>query len=337
MKPYLEKISSNVDLTYEEAADAMQLIMSGESTAAQFGSFVTGLRMKGETVDEIAGMASVMRKMALSVNYDNDLLDTCGTGGDGLGTFNISTAAAFVSAGIGIKIAKHGNRAMSSHTGSADVLESLGININLTPDQVSECIKISNFGFMFAQGFHPAMKHAGPPRREIGIRTVFNILGPLTNPAGAQKQLIGVSDPKVGNLIAQSLKRLGSESALIVHGNDGLDEITLSDYSQIWILKNGEISTEKFYPESVGVNIQSLSNLQVNNSEESAQMIESVLDGIHGPSRDIVLLNSAAAIFISGHSDNFQAAFDKAKHSIDSGLANQTLNLVREYSQKLND
>jgi len=337
MKPYLEKISSNVDLTYEEAADAMQLIMSGESTAAQFGSFVTGLRMKGETVDEIAGMASVMRKMALSVNYDNDLLDTCGTGGDGLGTFNISTAAAFVSAGIGIKIAKHGNRAMSSHTGSADVLESLGININLTPDQVSECIKISNFGFMFAQGFHPAMKHAGPPRREIGIRTVFNILGPLTNPAGAQKQLIGVSDPKVGNLIAQSLKRLGSESALIVHGNDGLDEITLSDYSQIWILKNGEISTEKFYPESVGVNIQSLSNLQVNNSEESAQMIESVLDGIHGPSRDIVLLNSAAAIFISGHSDNFQAAFDKAKHSIDSGLANKTLNLVREYSQKLND
>ncbi len=337
MKPYLEKISSNVDLTYEEAADAMQLIMSGESTAAQFGSFVTGLRMKGETVDEIAGMASVMRKMALSVNYDNDLLDTCGTGGDGLGTFNISTAAAFVSAGIGIKIAKHGNRAMSSHTGSADVLESLGININLTPDQVSECIKISNFGFMFAQGFHPAMKHAGPPRREIGIRTVFNILGPLTNPAGAQKQLIGVSDPKVGNLIAQSLKRLGSESALIVHGNDGLDEITLSDYSQIWILKNGEISTQKFYPESVGVNIQSLSNLQVNNSEESAQMIESVLDGIHGPSRDIVLLNSAAAIFISGHSDNFQAAFDKAKHSIDSGLANQTLNLVREYSQKLND
>ena len=293
--------------------------------------------MKGETVDEIAGMASVMRKMALSVNYDNDLLDTCGTGGDGLGTFNISTAAAFVSAGIGIKIAKHGNRAMSSHTGSADVLESLGININLTPDQVSECIKISNFGFMFAQGFHPAMKHAGPPRREIGIRTVFNILGPLTNPAGAQKQLIGVSDPKVGNLIAQSLKRLGSESALIVHGNDGLDEITLSDYSQIWILKNGEISTEKFYPESVGVNIQSLSNLQVNNSEESAQMIESVLDGIHGPSRDIVLLNSAAAIFISGHSDNFQAAFDKAKHSIDSGLANKTLNLVREYSQKLND
>ncbi|KAA1297276.1 MAG: anthranilate phosphoribosyltransferase [SAR202 cluster bacterium] len=337
MKPYLEKISSNVDLTYEEAADAMQLIMSGESTAAQFGSFVTGLRMKGETVDEIAGMASVMRKMALSVNYDNDLLDTCGTGGDGLGTFNISTAAAFVSAGIGIKIAKHGNRAMSSHTGSADVLESLGININLTPDQVSECIKISNFGFMFAQGFHPAMKHAGPPRREIGIRTVFNILGPLTNPAGAQKQLIGVSDPKVGNIIAQSLKRLGSEAALIVHGNDGLDEITLSDFSQIWILKNGEISTEKFYPESVGVNIQSLSNLQVNNSEESAQMIESVLDGIHGPSRDIVLLNSAAAIFISGHSDNFQAAFDKAKHSIDSGLANQTLNLVREYSQKLND
>ena len=315
----------------------MQLIMSGESTAAQVGSFVTGLRMKGETVDEIVGMASVMRKMALSVNYDNDLLDTCGTGGDGLGTFNISTAAAFVSAGIGIKIAKHGNRAMSSHTGSADVLESLGININLTPDQVSECIKISNFGFMFAQGFHPAMKHAGPPRREIGIRTVFNILGPLTNPAGAQKQLIGVSDPKVGNIIAQSLKRLGSEAALIVHGNDGLDEITLSDFSQIWILKNGEISCEKFYPESLGVNIQSLSKLQVNNSEESAQMIESVLDGIQGPSRDIVLLNSAAAIFISGHSDNFQDAFDKAKHSIDSGLAIKTLNLVREYSQKLND
>jgi len=337
MKPYLEKISSNVDLTYEEAADAMKLIMSGESTAAQFGSFVTGLRMKGETVDEIAGMASVMRKMALSVNYDNDLLDTCGTGGDGLGTFNISTAAAFVSAGIGIKIAKHGNRAMSSHTGSADVLESLGININLTPDQVSECIKISNFGFMFAQGFHPAIKHAGPPRREIGIRTVFNILGPLTNPAGAQKQLIGVSDPKVGNIIAQSLKRLGSEAALIVHGNDGLDEITLSDFSQIWILKNGEISYEKFYPESLGVNIQPLSKLQVNNSEESAQMIESVLDGIQGPSRDIVLLNSAAAIFISGHSDNFQDAFDKAKHSIDSGLAIKTLNLVREYSQKLND
>ncbi|MFL2804138.1 MAG: anthranilate phosphoribosyltransferase [Dehalococcoidia bacterium] len=337
MKPYLEKLSSNVDLTFEEAIDAMQMIMSGESTSAQFGSFVTALRMKGETVDEIAGMASVMRKMSLSVNNDADLLDTCGTGGDGLGTFNISTAAAFVSAGIGIKIAKHGNRAMSSNTGSADVLESLGININLTPGQVTECIKISNFGFMFAQGFHPAMKYAGPPRREIGIRTVFNILGPLTNPAGAKKQLIGVSDPQVGDLMAQSLKRLGSEAALIVHGNDGLDEITVSDSSQMWILKNGDISTETFSPESLGVNIQPLSELKVNNSEESAQMIESVLEGTHGPTRDIVLLNSAAAIFISGHADNFQDAFVKSQYSIDNGLAIKTLNLVREFSHTLND
>ena len=337
MKSYLEKLSSNYDLTFDESADAMQLIMSGHATPAQFGSFVTALRMKGETVDEISGMASVMRKMSLSVKNNDDLLDTWGTGGDGLGTFNISTAAAFVSAGIGIKIAKHGNRAMSSHTGSADVLESLGININLTPDQVYECIKISNFGFMFAQGFHPAMKYAGPSRREIGIRTVFNILGPLTNPAGAKKQLIGVSDPQVGDLMAQSLRKLGSESALIVHGNDGLDEITVSDSSKMWILKNGDIATETFSPESLGVTIQSLSKLKVNNSEESAQMIESVLEGANGPARDIVLLNSAAAILISGHSDNFEDAYVKAQSSIDNGLAIKTLNLVRDFSQTLND
>ena len=225
MQDLIQKLIDGKNLTFEESKIAMNHIMEGTSTEAQFGAFVTSLRIKGETVDEVAGMASVMRDKSLKVNVGGILLDTCGTGGDGKNTFNISTGAAFVVAGLGVKIAKHGNRAMSGSTGSADVLEQLGANINLSPESVGRLINDAGFGFMFAQGFHPSMKFAAGPRREIGIRTVFNILGPLTNPAGATNQLIGVSDSTVGELMASVLAKLGVDRALVVHGDDGLDEI----------------------------------------------------------------------------------------------------------------
>ena len=237
----IEKLVQKKDLTFDESKSAMTLIMEGEASPSQFGSLITALRMKGETVDEVSGMASVMRSMSLHVQSENDLIDTCGTGGDGFGTFNISTAAAFVAAGAGQKIAKHGNRAMSSKSGSADVLEALGVNIQLHPEQISKCIEETGFGFMFAQSFHPSMKYAAGPRREMGIRTVFNLLGPLTNPAGAARQVIGVADPSIGELMAKVLGRLGSEKALVVHGDDGLDEITISTSSTVWELERGHV------------------------------------------------------------------------------------------------
>ena len=228
------------DLTQAEAAAAMGEIFSGEATPAQLGAFLIALRLKGETVDEIAGMASVMREHALHVKVDGPLLDTCGTGGDGQGTFNVSTAAAFVAAGAGARIAKHGNRAMTSGSGSADVLEALGAKIDLSPEQVAECIERTGFGFMFAQVFHPAMKHAAGPRREIGVRTVFNILGPLTNPAGAQHQLLGVARPEIASTMAAALQRLDGKHVLVVHGCDGVDELSISGPSMVHELIDGD-------------------------------------------------------------------------------------------------
>ena len=245
----IEKLVQKENLSFEESVSAMTLIMEGEATPSQFGSLITALRMKGETVDEVSGMASVMRAMSLHVDTENDLVDTCGTGGDGFGTFNVSTAAAFVAVGAGIQVAKHGNRAMSSKSGSADVLEALGVNIQLTPQQISNCITETGFGFMFAQSFHPSMKYAAGPRREMGIRTVFNILGPLTNPAGAARQVVGVADPSVGELMANVLGKLGTEKALVVHGDDGLDEITISTSSTVWELEAGKVRSYQIKPE----------------------------------------------------------------------------------------
>ena len=321
----IEKLVQKKDLTFDESKSAMTLIMEGEASPSQFGSLITALRMKGETVDEVSGMASVMRSMSLHVQSENDLIDTCGTGGDGFGTFNISTAAAFVAAGAGQKIAKHGNRAMSSKSGSADVLEALGVNIQLHPEQISKCIEETGFGFMFAQSFHPSMKYAAGPRREMGIRTVFNLLGPLTNPAGAARQVIGVADPSIGELMAKVLGRLGSEKALVVHGDDGLDEITISTSSTVWELERGNVKKYQIRPQDFGLSVSSLDQIKADNAIESATLIRTVLAGEKSAARDIVLLNAGASLFVSGMSDEFDECISIGADAIDSGKAMKSL------------
>ncbi len=331
----IEAVVSGESLSLEAAAQAMNEIMSGEATPAQFGAFVTALRLKGETVDEIAGMAQVMRQHSLQVEVDGALVDTCGTGGDGSGTFNISTTAAFVAAGAGAKVAKHGNRAMSGSSGSADVLEALGANIALSPESVARCINETGFGFMFAQGFHPSMRFAAGPRREIGIRTVFNILGPLTNPAGAGAQVIGVADASMAAKMAQALSRLGSKRALVVHGNDGLDEITIADSTQVWELNEGAVCEYSISPEDLGLDKSPLSEVQVSNTAQSAQTLRDVLDGGTSAARDIVLLNAAAALLAGGQVDSLQDGVAAAAKSIDEGSANSRMEAFIALSQSL--
>ena len=331
----IETVVNGESLSMETAAQAMNEIMSGDATPAQFGAFVTALRLKGETVDEIAGMAQVMREHSLHVEVDGALVDTCGTGGDGSGTFNISTTAAFVAAGAGAKVAKHGNRAMSSSSGSADVLEALGANIDLTPESVARCINETGFGFMFAQGFHPSMRFAAGPRREIGIRTVFNILGPLTNPAGAGAQVIGVADVSMASKMARALSRLGSSRALVVHGNDGLDEITIADSTRVWELRDGSVSEYDISPAELGVNRSPLSEVQASNSEASAWLLREVLDGKAGPARDVVLLNAAAALLAGDIVGTLPDGVQAAANSIDSGSAKERMESFVALSQSL--
>ena len=331
----IEAVVNGESLSMETAAQAMNEIMSGDATPAQFGAFVTALRLKGETVDEIAGMAQVMREHSLHVEVDGALVDTCGTGGDGSGTFNISTTAAFVAAGAGAKVAKHGNRAMSSSSGSADVLEALGANIDLTPESVARCINETGFGFMFAQGFHPSMRFAAGPRREIGIRTVFNILGPLTNPAGAGAQVIGVADVSMASKMARALSRLGSSRALVVHGNDGLDEITIADSTRVWELRDGSVSEYDISPAELGVNRSPLSEVQASNSEASAWLLREVLDGKAGPARDVVLLNAAAALLAGDIVGTLSDGVQAAANSIDSGSAKARMESFVALSQSL--
>ncbi len=322
-------------LTTEQAADSMTEIMTGEATPAQFGAFVTALRLKGETVAEIAGMARVMREMSLHVEFDGDPVDTCGTGGDGSGSFNVSTAAGFVTAGAGVAVAKHGNRAMSGATGSADVLEALGVKIDLGPEGVRRCLEEVDFGFMFAQRYHPSMRFAAGPRREIGIRTVFNILGPLTNPAGASRQVIGVADSSMAERMAQVLGMLGSQRALVVHGNDGMDEITVTDASEIWDVAGGEVSSYHVAPEDVGLVRSSADALRASSSEQSAEMVRAVLGGAAGPARDIVLMNAAAALVAAGKAPSLEAGIPIAAESIDSGAAARSLDALVDLSQTL--
>ena len=331
----IETVVSGASLSMEDAAHVMNEIMSGEATPAQFGAFVTALRLKGETVDEIAGMARVMREHSLHVEVDGALVDTCGTGGDGSGTFNISTAAAFVAAGAGAKVAKHGNRAMSGASGSADVLEALGAKIDLNPESVSRCINETGFGFMFAQGFHPSMRFAAGPRREIGIRTVFNILGPLTNPAGAGAQVIGVADASMAVKMAAALGRLGSRRALVVHGNDGLDEITIADSTSVWELKDGSVSEYEIKPEELGMSRAPLTKIQASDADASAGIIHSILGGEEGAARDVVLLNSAAALLAGGLADTLRKGIDAAAQSIDGGSAKERMEAFVALSQSL--
>ena len=322
-------------LTMGEAAASMNEIMEGDATPAQFGAYVTALRLKGETVQEIAGMARVMREKALHVSVAAALVDTAGTGGDRSGSFNISTTAALVAAGAGIKVAKHGNRAMSGATGSADVLEALGVNIDLSPEGVQQCIEEVGFGFMFAQRYHPSMRFAAGPRREIGIRNVFNILGPLTNPAGAKRQVIGVADPAMARRMAEVLGTLGSERALVVHGEDGMDELTITGPSQVWELKDGSVTEYAFTPDSVGLQTADAGTLAATSPDDSAATVRSVLGGTFGPARDVVLLNAAAALAVGDAAQSLSDGVALASESIDSGAASRALTGLAELSQTL--
>ena len=314
-------VNEKRSLSENEAAAVMEEIMTGEATPAQLGAFLIALRQKGETAEEIAGMARVMRQKAQRVEYEGPLLDTCGTGGDGAGTFNVSTAAAFVAAGAGVRVAKHGNRAASSACGSADVLEALGAKIDLTPPQVAHCIQETGFGFMFAQSFHPSMRFAAGPRREIGVRTVFNILGPLTNPAGARHQVLGVADGTLAEKMAEVLARLGCQHALVVHSEDGLDELSLSATSLIYEVKGGQISHYVIAPETVGLTRTPLDAVRGSTPQANAAALRAVFKGEPGPHRDIVLLNAAAALVAADRAATLQDGMALAARSIDSGKA----------------
>ena len=322
-------------MSMDEAAQAMNEIMEGEATPAQFGAFVTALRLKGESPDEVAGMAQAMRDKSLHVDVDGPLVDTCGTGGDGSMTFNISTTAGFVVAGAGARVAKHGNRAMSGACGSADVLEALGVKIDLGPEGVERCLEEVGFGFMFAQKFHPSMRFAAGPRREIGIRTVFNILGPLTNPAGAGSQLIGVADPAVAERMATVLGSLGSTHALVVHGRDGLDEISLGDATDVWELKDGRVSTYTVTPEDLGLECVDKAELKIGSAEEGARKVRDVLGGAQGAERRVVLANAAGALVAADRVATLKEGVSGAAQSIDSGAALSRLDRLVHLSQSL--
>ncbi len=317
----IERVVGGGSLAMEEAATVMDEIMRGAATPAQFGAFVAALRMKGESVDEIAGMARAMREHALRVDAGGDLVDTCGTGGDGAGTFNVSTTAAFVAAGAGARVAKHGNRAMSGACGSADVLEALGAKIDLSPEGVAACIDKAGFGFMFAQRYHPSMRFAAPPRREIGIRTVFNILGPLTNPAGAGAQVIGVADAGSAAKMAAALGRLGSARALVVHGNDGMDEISIADATRVWELRDGAVREYVVAPEDFGLRRARVGDIGAGDAEQSAGMLRGVLAGEVGAARDIALVNAAAALVAAGRVGSLREGVDAAAAAVDGGRA----------------
>jgi anthranilate phosphoribosyltransferase len=299
----------------------MEEIMTGQATPAQFGSLVTALRLKSETVEEIAGFASTMRRFATPVAPSRPVVDTCGTGGDGGGTFNISTVAAIVAAGAGAYVAKHGNRSMSSKCGSADVLEALGVHIQLTPSQVEACIEQAGIGFMFAPAFHPAMKHAIGPRREIGIRTIFNVLGPLTNPAGAHFQVVGVASADLVDRMAAALALLGTHHALIVHGEDGFDEISLCAPTRIVDVRDGEIDSSTFEPERVGFERANPDGLRGGDASHNAEIARAILSGEAGPRRDVVLLNAGAALVACGRADEMADGVRLAAESIDTGAA----------------
>ncbi len=331
----ISKVVEGVDLGEEEMADVMEEIMTGAASDAQIGSFVTAMRMKGETVGEITGAARVMREKASHVDAGGGIVvDTCGTGGDRSGTFNISTTAAFVAAGAGLKVAKHGNRSVSSRSGSADVLKSLGVNIEIEVARVEECLAAIGIGFLFAPLLHGAMKYAIGPRREIAIRTIFNILGPLTNPANADCQVMGVYDEALTENLARVLGNLGSRHAMVVHGMDGLDEITLTTRSRISEVKSGNVRTYDFSPSDYGLDACSMDDLKGGDSGENAEITARILRGDKGPKRDIVLINAAAAIVVGGLAETLGEGLDRAEESIDSGAALEKLERLKEMTSR---
>lgn len=335
MQEAIRAVTEHRDLGPEEMSDVMQLIMTGKATPAQIGGFLIGLRMKGETVDEIAAAARVMRELAAHVDVTGPhLVDTCGTGGDAASTFNISTASAMVVAAAGGKVAKHGNRSISSKSGSADVLETAGVNLELTPEQVANCINEIGVGFMFAPKHHGAMKHAIGPRKEMGVRTVFNILGPLTNPAGAPNQVLGVFSDDLVKPLAKVLQKLGSEHVLVVHAEDGMDEISIAAATHVAELKEGEVRDYFITPEQFGFDRSDISSLAVDGPEQSLATIRSVFENQSGPARDIVALNAGAAIYVAGLSEDLAQGIKIAQDMIADGSANAKLEALVEFSNK---
>jgi len=329
----IRAVTEHRDLSGEEMTSVMRTIMGGEATQSQIGGFLIGLRMKGETVEEIAAAATVMRDLATPVHVQAEhLVDTCGTGGDGSSTFNISTASAFVVAGAGARVAKHGNRSASSSSGSADVLEAAGVNLDLTPPQVAQCIQEVGVGFMFAPKHHGAMKHAIGPRKEMAVRTIFNVLGPLTNPAGAPNQVVGVFSRDLIEPLARVLAQLGSRHVLVVHSDDGLDEISIGADTHIAESRDGSVHTLSINPGQFGMRAADLSTLIVSSPKESLEKIQAALDDSGGPARDIVALNAGAAIYASGLAKDLNAGVTAAMESLSSGAARERLARLVEFS-----
>ena len=303
----------------------MNEIMAGNASEAQIAGFLVALRVKGETSEEMTGLVDAMVDASVTVDVGEPVVDSVGTGGDGFGTFNISTTAAFIAAGVGVKVAKHGNRAASSKTGSADVLEALGFDLEMAPDDTVAMIREVGFGFFFAPRYHPAMRHAGPVRSSLGIRTVFNFLGPLTNPAGAKLMSVGTADRRMASLMIEVLKNRGAERAFVFYGEDGLDELTTTGPSFIYRLRNGEVTTAEFTPDDFRVRRATIDDLMGGTAEENLEILIGVLDGVRGPKRDIAVVNAAPAIVVAGLADGFVEAVDLAKESIDSGDARAVL------------
>jgi anthranilate phosphoribosyltransferase len=336
----LLKLARGESLDQTEAAGVAEEIMTGEATPAQIGAFLMALRLKKETVDEITGMAKVMREKALRVLTDGEVVDVVGTGGDGMGTFNISTAASFVAAAAGVKVAKHGNRAASGAFGAADILEANGVKLELTPESVKRCVDEVGIGFMFAPAFHPAMRFAGPIRKELGVRTVFNILGPLTNPAGASYQVVGVgvhsdAGQPLGEMMAKVLSRLGTKHSWVVRGDDGLDEITTTTTTQVWEVTAGRVRNFEVQPSDAGLGQVALSEIQVSGAASHAAVFLDALGDKESAAKDIVMLNASAALVVVGKAADLRAGVIAAREAIDSGAALEKLHKLAAMSQEL--
>ncbi len=334
IKTAIANAVENQDISILDMENVMRQIMTGETTSAQVAALLVALRMKGETVDELTASASVMRELVTPVRVTGEyIIDIVGTGGDGLHTFNVSTTACFVVAAAGGMVAKHGNRSVSSASGSADILEAAGINLNVSSHQVEQCIKELGIGFMFAPLHHSAMKHAIGPRKEMGIRTMFNLLGPLTNPAGAPNQLLGVFDKHWLEPLAKVLKNLGSNHVMVVHSADGMDEISMADETYVCELKQGQLTQYTLTPEQFGMTRGNIKDIMVNGAEESLNMVQRVLADEPGPARDIVALNSGAAIYCAGLSDTLEDGIEKAREAISSGAAKEKLTKLASFTQ----
>ncbi len=333
---YLQKVVKGENLSLDEMEQAMEMIMEGKVTHSQLSGFLVALHMKGETVEEITASAKVMKEKATPISIESgELMDTCGTGGDAKGTFNISTAVAFILAAAGVVVAKHGNRSVSSKSGSADVLESLGINISLPPSSVERCLKEINIAFLFAQDFHKATKHAAVPRKELGIRTIFNVLGPLTNPANIKYQLMGIYDPKLVYPIAEVLNNLGVKRAMVVHGSEGIDEFSLSGKNKVAFLNEGKIEKLEISPEDLGLEKYSIQEIQGGSAEENKRIILNIFNGEMGPKRDVVVLNSAAGLYVANKVNSLEEGITYAQEIIDSGKAMKKLEEMVEFTNFL--